>query len=422
MIFVADDTGVNVTLDPVHLDGIADLAARIRHDVDEAEHRELAHEVWTDFLDPLYVDGEAMLEPLDERARYRAPAPDLGLQSPAFDTVHGLDSGTINPRTFRNGLVLDVAQAAMSATPSDLDLHRSRTIIKSVHSNDATVNAASDWRQFDEGYGRGRIVQVADLARDQERVVHGLSLYLAESEHALGHAEAVDELLVLDGPIYPKQILTWAERHRGLADVLTDHDLVAEVVENYLALVERFVERDVPLVGFVKSATSRALVRALRDRTTTPWASDLALFSQLLERHGDGRRLRDELTWTGWFVSRLGADGTFSGQDTDLGVERALDPEAYEIAFFVVYDPRVDLAFKVELPMAFARDGEVRERVRQQVLRDVACEQGPPSAIAKADELARIGRAETRSLVEKLEETFESREDRTYDDERWGAS
>jgi hypothetical protein len=412
-----------MTLDPVHFDGIAGLARQIRHEVDADEHRDLAEETWREFLDPLYGDGGVVLEPLLGQRRAAADFEELALQPSPFETAHGLDSGTINPKTFKNGLVLDLAQAAMSATPSDLDLHRSRTVITSVHSNDATIRMNTDWRKWDEGFSRGRIVQTEPLARDQERVVHGLALYLAESHHALEHAETVEDLLLLDGPVYPKELVNWADRHASLADLVTENELVGEVLENYVGLVERFVEQGVPLAGFVKSPASQALVRALRDRgRPTPWASDAAFFGQVLERRelvGDEyERQTDKLTWTGWFTSTLGADGVFADAE-ELGVERELEASAYEVAFFVVYDPRTDLVHKVELPRAFADDEAVRDAVERYVTREVAAEAGPPEPVAKADELARIGSAEKRELVRKLEQSFDSREDRNYDDERW---
>ncbi len=412
-----------MTLDPVHFDGIAELASQIRHEVDAEEHRDVAEETWANYLDPLYGDDGPVLEPLAEQRRSAADVEELALQPSPFDTAHGLDSGTINPKTFKNGLVLDLAQAAMSATPSDLDVHRSRTVITSVHSNDATVRTDTDWRKWDEGYSRGRIVHTTPLARDQERVVHGLALYLAESHHALEHADAVGDLLLLDGPVYPKQLVNWADRHASLADLVTENELVGEVLENYVRLVERFAERDVPLAGFVKSPASQALVRALRDRgRPTPWASDAAFFGQVLERRefadGDYHRITDELAWTGWFTSTLGADGVFA-DSSELGVERELPAECYEVAFFVVYDPRTDLVHKVELPRAFADSEDCRHAVERYVTSQVAAEAGPPKPVGKADELARIGATEKAELVRKLERSFDSRRDENYDDQRW---
>ncbi|MFB6112184.1 MAG: DNA double-strand break repair nuclease NurA [Halobacteriaceae archaeon] len=425
-----------MTLDPVHRQHIAALAADLRPAADEDDHRALAAEVWEEYLDPLYGEDGPVLEPLDDRARYTAPITDLGVQEPAFETVHGLDSGTINPRTFRNGLVLDLAQAAMAADPSDLDLHRSRTIVKSVHSNDVRHDFDRDWEPFDEGYGRTRVVQVGDLARDQERVVHGLSLYLAESSHALRHADAVSACLLLDGPVYPKQLVTWAEQHAGLRDIVADEPLVGEVVRNYTALVERFAARSVPIVGVVKSGQSNALLRALNAAgAPTPWASDRGFFTHVLEQRDDGERRTEALSWTSWFVSRLGADGTFAsvgptgdraktppdvpGLSTEEPGSGELGPTAYEVTFFVVYDPRTDVAYRIELPRAFAADERTRERVRRQVIRGIAARSGPPEAVARADSLARISRDESEALVSAIEEAFDSDEETTYDDLRW---
>ncbi|UWG48828.1 NurA 5'-3' nuclease [Halanaeroarchaeum sp. HSR-CO] len=415
-----------MTLDPVHYDGIATLAERIRHDTDPEEQRDVAEAVWAEFLDPLYGDAGAVLEPIDDQRRRTAPIDDLALRDPVFDSVHGIDSGTINPTTFKNGLLVDLAQAAMSATPSALDVHRKRTYIMTVYSNDATVDHGMDeWTAFDAGHGRGRVVHTAALARDQERVVHGLALYLAESHHALENADRVDDLLVLDGPLYPKQTVHWLDRHGTLADLVSEDDLVEEVVANYLRLVERFVERDVPLVGFVKSPQSQALIRTVRERgRPTPWATDSAFFARVLERrerHGDTfERVRDELTWTNWFRSRLGADGVFSGENRDIGVDRRLDPPAYEVVFFVVYDPRTDLVFKVELPAAFAERPAVRNAVERWAVGAVAAERGPPGPVAKADELARIDRGQKRELTRRLERGFDTEVDTNYDRERWG--
>ncbi|MFB6146797.1 MAG: DNA double-strand break repair nuclease NurA [Halobacteriaceae archaeon] len=402
-----------MTLDPVYLDGIAGLARHIQRDVDPDRHRDLAETVWAEYLDPLYGDDGPVLEPVGEQTRYSAPAADLGVRERPFDAVHGLDAGTLGPTTFTNGVTLDVAQAAMAAAPSSLSLHRERTIVTGAHSNDATVDVSADWERLDDEHGRGRVEQVPAVGRDQHRVVHWLTLYLAESDHAVEHADDVEELLVLDGPLYPTELANWTGSDRGLAALAADHDLVAEVVGNYVRLVDRFLDRGVPLAGFVKSGASGALVHALPDEVGTPWANDTAFFRQVLDGAGD-----DALAWTNWFVSRLGADGTLATVDVP-GVDRARDPAAYEVAFFVVADPRTDLSFRVELPVGFARDDAVRDRIRRYVLSEVAAERGPPLPVRKADRLARIGRQEGASLIDRLESALDSAEDRSYDDQRW---
>jgi len=411
-----------VTLDPVHFDGIVDLARRIRPGADETDHREFAATVWTEFLDPLRHDDVVVIEPLDDRRRGRVDTQSIALQSDPFPTRHGLDSGTINPTTFKNGLVLDVAQAAMSAIPSDLELHRARTVVATVHANDVTVDVGGDdWLMDDDGFARKRILQAPRVDRFEQQVVHVLSLYLAESQHALTQADVVEDLLVLDGPLYPKGLLEWRGRDSRLEDLLVEETRPRDVAANYLRLVERFVERDVPLIGFVKSPTARTITRAVRSKTgNAPWVNDTALFKQLLERREDGERVTDELTFTNWFLSRGGPDRVFSTAGDALGLDRRLDEAAYETAFFVAYDPRTDLLFRVETPRAFARDPGLRYRIRRQVLQGVAIGRGPPESVEKADELARISREEKATLQATLERTFDSDREAEYDHQRWG--
>jgi len=411
-----------MTLDPIHVDGIARLAGRVSRGVDERDQQDAAETVWAEFLDPLYRDGSTVLEPLGEQVRHEGAIEDLALQDPPFESQHGLDSGTINPTTFKNGLVIDVSQAAMAAVPSDLELHRGRTIVMTVHSTDDTyVLSADDWQMDDEGYVRQRALHAPRVDRYEQKVVHALALYLAESEHALTNAEVVEDLLVLDGPLYPTGLLKWTEHGTELADLLAEDQRPRDVVANYVALVERFVERDVPLVGFVKNSTSKAITRVVRDRGNAPWANDSAFFTRVLTRRDDrGERLTDALTFTNWFRSRVGTDATMAADGDALGIERSLDPEAYEVTFFVVYDPRDDLLYRVEAPYAFTRDERTRERLRMQVLRDVAAEEGPPLAVAKADELAHIDRGAKAQLRGRIEDAFEADRQREYDDKRWG--
>ncbi|MEF8852146.1 MAG: DNA double-strand break repair nuclease NurA [Haloarculaceae archaeon] len=409
-----------MTLDPVHVDGIARLAGRVSRGVDEDDHQDLAETVWAAFLDPLYDGGEAVLEPIDEQARFEAAVDGLALRDPPFPTQHGLDSGTINPTTFKNGLVLDVSQAAMAAVPSDLELHRGRTIVMTVHSNDDTyLLGEDDWTMADSGYVRKRALHAPRVDRYEESVVHALALYLAESEHALEGADIVDDLLILDGPLYPTGMLKWTERDTRLADLLEEDEQPRDVVANYFELVERFVDRDVPLVGFIKNSGSSAITRAVRDRTNAPWANDNAFFARVLARRDDEGDLRtDALTFTNWFRSRVGTDRIVA--DDALGIERELDAEQYEVTFFVVHDPRDDLCYRIEAPYAFTRDAETRERLRMQVLHEVAAEGGPPLAVAKADELARIDAGANEQLRRRIERELDSERHREYDDKRWG--
>ena len=405
-----------VTLDPVHVSGIAELAGSIARTVDADDHPDLAHSVWEEWL-PL-GDGPAV-EPVGEKRLREVEIEDAALSEPPYDTVHGLDSGTINPTTFKNGLVVDVAQAAMGVVPSDLDLHRSRHLVATVHAADATVDFGTDWTTWDGGYSRRKVLHAPRVDRYAEGVVHALSLYLAESTHALAHANVVSDLLVLDGPLYPTELVSWRDRSGALAALATEATPQA-VVGNYLELVERLVDRETPVVGFVKNPAGTAITRLLRDRgVAAPWPGDAGLFRRLLERYEDGERLRDRITLTSWLRSRAGTDRAFAAGGDALGADRSLAPEAYEVTFMAVYDPRDDVLFRVEAPAAVTADEDRRERLTRRIVHDVAVGRGPPPAVAKADELARIGREEKRALRRKFEDRLDSERVRSYDDVRW---
>jgi hypothetical protein len=140
----------------------------------------------------------------------------------------------------------------------------------------------------------------------------------------------------------------------------------------------------------------------------------------VLARYDDDGEVRtDALTATGWFRSRVGADRAMAVAGDGLGVERTRDPADYEVTFFVVYDPRDDVVYKVEAPAGVTDDADTREALLRQVLAAVAAERGPPLAVHKADELARISREEKASLRRTLEREFDADRDRTYDDVRW---
>ncbi|ELZ96833.1 hypothetical protein C440_03628 [Haloferax mucosum ATCC BAA-1512] len=418
-----------MTLDPVHVDDIASMASSIADSVDDTDYDDLARTVWESWLDPLPSPdgGLPIIEPIGEQRLHAANVDDVALTETPFPTVHGLDSGTINPTTFKNGLVLDVAHAAMASEPSDLDLHRARSIVMAAHTNDPVpLFDTGEWLKSDRGHGRKRILRIPRVNRYAEGVVHALALYLAESDHALEHADRVSDLLILDGPVYPKELLSWRDRDAELRDLARDAKPKA-VVENYVRLVERFVERDVPLAGFVKNPGAKHIVRTVKKRLdesdgNAPWVDDASFFLSLLERR-DGPdaedRRTDELTFTSWFVSRGGSDRQMSADGDAFGIERQLDPESYALTFFVLYDPRTDVCYRVEAPYAFTKDTERRENLMHHVVRDVAATRGPPKAVEKADELARVSIGEKAALRRKLSEKLDTDLVKSYDNIRW---
>ena len=409
-----------MTLDPVHVDGITDLVRSIGREVDDSEHDDIAERIWENFLDPLYDDATTpVLEPLDEIRRGAVATGDIAVIDPPFPTSHGIDAGTLNPTTFRNGVVMDIAQAAIGRVPTDIDRHRSRSIVATIHTGDATVAFRDEWVRYDEGTSRRRIFRAPDVDRYAEAVVHALALYRAEVAHAHWHLDHVDDVLFLDGPIYPKGILRWEDHHPSLKRQLSDAVLPRSIVTRYLRLIENCIESGRPLVGFVKNPRSKLITRTLRENDVgirPPWSEDGTFFSRILGGDAGTHRLR----FTNWFVSHGGTDGTFAGRADPLGVQRRLDSSAYAVAFFIVFDPRDRLVYRVETPHGIATDPERRERIRRHVLMEVAARRGPPEAIEKADELARISLDEKEAIRRRIETEWDSEVAGTYNERRWG--
>lgn len=427
-----------MTLDPVHYDGIAELATRLSVSLPDDDGTEFANRVFKEWLNPLENDdGEPIIEPIGDTKKYEVDMEDIALSAPPFPTQHGLDAGTINPTTFRNGIVLDIAQATMAANPTDLELHRPRTVVGMAHSNDGTVDCEEDdWETFDKRHSRARLLQAPrNVSQNVEAVVHTLSLYLAEVTHARAHLDHVDDLLILDGPLYPTGLLSWEQRHPELRDLLAEAERPQDVIEQYLSLVAECVDQDIPLAGIVKNQSGRSITRALKRQhdTNIPWVDDVGLFERILSRPTPSHERRDRsvLRYTNWFISRCGVNGRFgavAGNETIGGgatsdsleaTDTPTSPTDFEVTFCMVYDPRTRVLYRIEAPRAFTEDGTRRKMLTDQFLRDIAYEQGPPEAVAKADELARIGRDEKDELVELIERTFETTERQSYNDIRW---
>ncbi|NUE01089.1 DNA double-strand break repair nuclease NurA [Halorubraceae archaeon YAN] len=413
-----------MTLDPIHVETIAKLASQIAEETDDSEQTELAQTVWDEWLDPLVVGGKRVIEPLEPQELHRVSIDDIALCERPYRVTHGLDSGTLNPTTFKNGLVLDVAHAAMASHPSTLTLHRKRTVIATVHTNNTTSKYDEEWSIYDDGHSRRKVWRAPKIRRFQEGIVHALSLYLAESEHALSHEEEVSELLFLDGPLYPKELLSWNDRDAELA-TLARETKPKSVLSNYIRLTERFIESDRTIAGFVKNPSARTIVQGLsKNETTVPWGDDTAFFTRLLEQspkkqaHVHDRR-KDSLTFTTWLLSRGGPDRTVSAYGDALGVERKYPLDAYTVTFFVIYDPRSDLLYKIEAPYAVTKDEDRREALTRQVLSEVAAQKGPPTPVSKADELARIRAGEKQSLKRRFESELKTAVRSSYDAERW---
>ncbi len=409
-----------MTLDGVHFEAMTDLIGQVARPGRERDRRDLAELLWSEGLaDP---SSSIPIEPIGDADRQARPLDEIAVDDSPFDSVAAVDAGSLNPTTFQDGLVVDVAHAALASTPSDIDLHRRRTIVAAVHGPPAEVRSDPDWSEFDHGYGRVRLLATPTLDQDEETAVHGLSLAASEVSHALAYGVTHGDLLLMDGSVYPAGMLHWIDRGGQLAQSLHGDATARGVLQEVVDLVDACRRAEVPIAGVVKNWTARAIVHAIADADdlevgTVPWPTDSSLFQQLL---ADISEERTELRWTNWFAFEDHVATGLGFAIEEYGLEAEAPADAYDLAMMVVYDPRENLVFRIESPRVLIEDTDTREAITDHLLTGIAREDGPPPTLRKADELARIGRGERRQLKQAFERVLTSTEVMQYDELRWG--
>lgn len=408
-----------MTLDSVHFEAIDGIVDSLESPGRATRRTELAERLWETVI--VESPDDVPIEPLEPPARRSTRVDDLAVATRPFDQVAAVDAGSLNPTTFQNGLVVDLAHAAMATTPSDVDRHRRRTILAVVHGPPAEVRSDREWSTFDDGFGRVRMVASPPTDRDEETAVHTLALEGAEIEHAHANRATMDEALILDGSVYPASILHWQDREGALRSRM-DATAPRNVLQRSIDVVDDCVDADVALFSIVKNWTARGLVRQLEDHdgvdsTPLPWRTDYGLFQQWLNDLAVDEE--PALRWTSWFRMDYGVGRAMPSAVADLGLDTAAASAAYGLGFMVVYDPRENVAFRVEAPLEVVTDPTHREAITTHVLSGVAQTGGPPPTLDKADQLAGISRGERQELYRHLERVLGSRRLQRYDAVRW---
>lgn len=410
-----------MALDSVHYAAVDALLGSLDRPDRRRSRRELGERIWSSALaDP---STDVPVEPIEPPDRRVASVDDLALESRPFDRVAAVDAGSLNPTTFENGLVVDLAQAALGTTPSDVDRHRARTIVSVVHGPPAEVRSQDGWSSFDEGYGRSTLVASPTLDREEDTAVHTLALETAEVEHALAHLREGDELALMDGSVFPASVLHWDDRGGSLRASLRESREARRVLSRSVELVTRCRDAGRPILGVVKNWTARGLLDGLGGAAALegrylPWPGDLGLFRQLLvDLPADEE---PALRWTTWFTMDFGVGAAMRSIAADQGVTDR-DDDTLRLAFMVVYDPRRDLVFRVEAPAWVVEPADRRGAVTEHVLAGIATNRGPPPTLEKADALARVGRGERQLLRRRIARALDTTPVHRYDDVRWAA-
>ncbi len=469
-----------MTLEPVHMQEILQIAREIEFSAPGSGNAGHLTDIF-DMLTLLSGSGtilEAVGTPFRRCVSKKETAlRTIGQESVPEGPVYACDSGSTNPIPFDCGLFIDICHAVISSVPGNAGLRRKKTIVCGVYASDrdmipgapsfysgnaAPLMSAEDlisgnpedggdpapetspffagsdslqvpWKYFDDGNARSVLISIdpAVLKSWISGTVHDVSMYLAESEHILWLLPDLDPsgVFIMDGPVYPKQLLF------RLADTPADSDnfclrydpAVQKILQNYVSIADFFMAHKIPYFGFVKNPADRKIVQNLKDdagqKMNIPWSTDGQMFKALLDADDiPGRAIpdSDRLAYTNWFI-RPGIlyDDIFkNGNLSDIPVRHQFSPEDYTLAFFAVctYIEGRPVIFKAEAPYGLIRDDRIREAITQKVLLELSL--GPvPEAISHADTLAKISVAEKNTIRSMFRGLAV---DTGYNEIRWG--
>ncbi len=441
-----------MTLEPVHMHKISELAERIDCSF-ELDESKTAADIYS-LLDELKIDGKVILKAVGRLFRGIVRTELMAQGDDPYPVTYACDSGSTNPRTYDSGLFVDFCHCGLGATPTDLDIQRCRTIVCAAYSASQKIamRATSGWETFDEGLGRAKLVTIApdELKRKAPDMVHSFAMYLAESEHMLFMKDMLEpeSFFIMDGPLYPKQLMYWMVLDDEEVQIRQNND-ARKILQNYIDIMDHFLEKRSPVIGFVKNPIDRQImdgVRKKREGFDLPWMLDAQFFRNLLFPHKvDGKSGQGQdgwnsktngkngkyngsrntyITYTSWFLQpnrfyeKLlnGTSPLAAGDALSQKLRHKFSPEDYALCFFMLYVPSTDVVFKVEAPYGLIKDDSLRMQITKKVLFDLSLN-GFPLTLTKADHLAKI-RAVERQEIDKFFENMSP--DISYNDTRWG--
>ncbi|MFQ5794727.1 MAG: DNA double-strand break repair nuclease NurA [Candidatus Bipolaricaulia bacterium] len=345
-----------------------------------------------------YTDPECLRSPILELASWTATESGV---------VYGLDGGSTRPMHFRNGMTICANQAVLSSDSTiqfdGLPLEAFRTVSLATHSFDPEDRDLSS-------YYTGDLVDLwrihiprEYLRRKVDPVVKGLADAASEARHLLRMTDRLrlgpEDLVFLDGGIYPIGLYYYlVDDARWAWDIgIGSWEHGTEILQQYVEIAERYAELGTPYVGINKTPSTRYLIKFCLEDST--WANDRQFIAALFDEIP-----ADNLGYTGWFVQvKYPSRGVSGAQGFELfsqlsNFRKRLAPDVYHVCYFFVYDPRVESVLKVETPYTILQNQDP-DRLRLQVLSEIARGKGVPNVIRVADSQARVTQVEREALI-----------------------
>jgi len=345
--------------------------------------------------------------------------------------TYGVDASTTRPLEYNNGLVVDTAYAktAVTGDKADRAIERTGQIVGAAYFDDDETTLHG--RTIEDEYVTAQLVRFPESTEEPRNIsksIAAVAQRLSEGQQAADSLDSIDGPLFLDGSVLPLGVLYWVLLdYAGGRSPAGSWGLPADIVRNYVDVVDRQYERDCPVVGIVKTSSMSQVLSALREKIDhhetrdgdgrtpdVPWMRDHQFISEVLRFDG-----LEYLTYTSWFVSE--------GQEINGQVYSPLEPlandldhgtpEDYRRAFCYVRLPKTGDLLRIETPYLMVQDERMRERIRLKALKEIAQRRGVPRAIHRADRLARISR-ENREKIREMIESTEASYDHNWDG-RW---
>ncbi len=316
-----------------------------------------------------------------------------------------------------NGLILDTAYAKIGAVGQSVNkpLERKGTIITTVYFGGEEASI-SDQTIKDEENIKAEIVNFPEVewSRSLSNGVSMVARTLAESKHCKNYLEEINGALFIDGSIYPLGLIYWIVVSKSNIDSpASTWNKPKEIVKNYIEIIEAQKRKDLPVIGIVKTSSSKHLLEALEEKTlgsgngfsNLPWNTDHQFMSEVLHNNA-----KDELTYTSWFIHKKTKLKTGDSSkkyevleefDLELG-----SPKDYRRTFFYIRLPRTGAILRAETPYFMVKDKEDREMIQNKVLSEVSKNLDIPKSISRADRLANISRNNRDKLRKGIKKTL----------------
>lgn len=339
-----------------------------------------------------------------------------------YEQTYAIDGGSTRPVRLENGTTLCAMQAVLSADPDrrwqGLPLEAYRTIALISHTQRRDLGEAR--MEHDENdFVRLRRIHISRtyLVREVERVIKGLARAAAEGGHArhmLERLKLAEGLFFLDGNLYPIGLYYYflreqsGERAWDLQANWAEWEPARAILAEHVRVVEAFQMKKLACVGLNKNPGTSWLLDFCLDESEHNWSSDAQFIKAVLSE--DSRRA---LGYTNWFVQERYAASQTAGEGLERGrfanrpydlfeglgsLGLQLEPRAYHVCFFYVYDPRIQSILKIEAPRCVL-EAHDPERLRRAILSEIARGKGVPSALRRADSRARITEEEAAGLL-----------------------